>query len=125
MRSVLSAEIIFWGSKRSEYATDTERLLYFWEKFTVPMLEKCGAKIVFLTGCPSHRAFHETLLANGGIYKPRQYRNRFGEEFVIAAINHISTDTYKNYDTVADYLRTNQPGVVSQALSEIQRLYHA
>lgn len=125
MRSVLSAEIIFWGSKKSECATETERLLYFWERFTVPMLEKCGAKIIFLTGGPSHRVFHETLLANGGIYTPKHYRNRFGEDFVIAAINHISTETYKNYDAVAKYLRTDQPGIVPQALSEIQRLYHS
>ena len=73
----------------------------------------------------SARHFYETLLANGGIYTPRHYRNRFGEEFVIAAINHISTDIHKNYDAVAKYLRTNQPGIVPQALSEIQRLYHS
>ena len=121
MRSVLSAEIIFFGSKDSKHATDREHLLYFWEKFTVPMLEKCGAKIIFLTGGPVQRAFHDILLPNGGIYTPKRYFNGNGKEFVIAAINHISTDTYKNYDTVAQYLHDSQPEIVA----EIQALYNA
>lgn len=121
MRSVLSAEIIFFGSKDSKHATDIKHLLYFWDKFTVPMLKECGAKIIFLTGGATQEAFHNILLPNGGIYTPKQYKNKYGQEFVIAAINHIARDTYKNYDTVAQYLHDSQPEIVN----EIQNLYNA
>lgn len=121
MRSVLNAEIIFFGSKDSQHATDIKHLLYFWDKFTVPMLKECGAKIIFLTGGATQEAFHDILLPNGGIYTPKHYKNKYGQEFVIAAINHIARDTYKNYDTVAQYLHDSQPEIVN----EIQKLYNA
>ena len=121
MRSVLSAEIIFWGSKDSKHAKDPEHLRYFWEKFTVPMLNKCGAKVILLTGGPAHDVFRSIILPNGGIYTPRHYANRNGQEFMIAAINHISTDTYKNYDKVAQYINNNRPDIVDA----VHSLYYA
>ena len=35
MRSVLSAEIIFFGSKNETYTQDSDRRCYFWNKFII------------------------------------------------------------------------------------------
>lgn len=127
MRSVLSSEVIFWGTKRQAAVVMTDaRLDYFWREFTVPMLKNCGAKILFLVGANSTReVFNRALqLRNGELFSLP--RNRHGEEFRIAAINNLSQPPY-NYAPIVNALRAEakKPGIVRDALLEARRLYFA
>ncbi|MBQ2616497.1 MAG: hypothetical protein IJG51_06125 [Synergistaceae bacterium] len=131
MRSVLSAEVIFWGTKTQIGAGNNKkklldaRLDYFWDNFAVPLLSQCGAKILFLVGADTTReVFNRHLcVEKRKLFKP--YRNRFGEEFRIAAIDNLSQ--CHDYGDVVDALKeeAKKPGIVRDALSAAKQLYHA
>ena len=57
MRSVLSSEVIFFGSKNETYSGNLERLCCFWDKFTVPLLRNCRAKVIVLVGGKANDTF--------------------------------------------------------------------
>ena len=131
MRSVLSSEVIFWGTQSQDDAgndndeTLNKRLDYFWEKFAVPLLKNCGAKILFLVGANSTReVFNRALcVKNGELFS--QYRNRYGEEFRVAAINNLSQPPY-NYTNIVKSLKdeARKPGIVRDAIAESIMQYH-
>ena len=123
MRPVLSAEMVFWGSQGSK-GTGGKRTKYFWDRFVTPMLENCGAKIMFVVGKSSTlKTFREILIQSGEVYSP--FRNKFGEEIMIAAVNHFA-QTGQNYSQAVSSILAleNSNQVIRKALQEARRIYN-
>ena len=116
MRPVLSTEIISWGSQAG-FGADDERLKYFWNRFTVPMLENCGARIIFLSGKDAQNTFYEL--------QTRPVHNRFDERFVVFDVNHFSQGAQNYSEAVSSILeQENNNQVIHNALQEARRIYN-
>lgn len=57
MRSVLSIEIIPFGSQK-EHGVSDDVIDFYFSKYTVPMLKNCGARIIFLVGKAVRKCFN-------------------------------------------------------------------
>ena len=124
MRSVLSAEIIFWGSKNGEGAQDEERLKYFWENFTAPIIKHCGADLLFLVGEKTIDTFNiitRENLKSGDVISDGRFTSKLGKRYeAIAAIDHPSKRGKTNYRSVVSDLN----GKIPQTIADIQTLYN-
>ena len=99
MRSVLSAEIIFFGSKNETYTQDSDRLCYFWNKFITPLLKNCAAKVIILVGNKAKDTF-KMVNTNRG-FPPRFSNHTYywnasdiGKSFLVLRTKHLS----RNFD---------------------------
>ena len=124
MRSVLSAEIIFWGSKNGEGAQDEERLKYFWENFTAPIIKHCGADLLYLVGEKTIDTFNiitRENLKSGDVISDGRFTSKLGKRYeAIAAIDHPSKRGKTNYRSVVSDLN----GKIPQTIADIQTLYN-
>lgn len=143
MNSVLSSEIIFWGSKNAIGTRKIGTLMYFWDKFVVPLLTNCGASLLFLVGADTLRTFNRILkklrkgitLTNGNIYDGTSIAGLFGGKvFQIAAIDHpdrrlIAAHPALNYQAVVNKLDGTVPdpqrnaAVMANVAAQINALY--
>lgn len=107
MRSVLSAEIIFWGTKRENNVNNSlNRLQYFWNAFVSPLLRNCGAEILFLVGATSTlKVFNK--ITNNALENGDAMSWAFGgKNFHVAAINNPGRSK-PNYKKAVDALNDN------------------
>lgn len=147
MKSVLSSEIIPFGSQDQFGAEDDDIVAYYWDNFVVKLLKHCGAKILVLVGGKTRKAYLRSLtrlfgiqspqLATGVLYDNTQgaqpYCNKDGESYQVVTINHFSYHYHRdgqepqNYPAVVDLLKAeakaHRGGLVDKALAEVQKLY--
>ena len=132
MRSVLSAEVIFFGSQK-EYGADNEDTLdYFWSRYVLPLLNNCSAKILFLCGGKVIDTFNRYMklpvklwLKSGELYGSAQ--TTYAGKRVAAIHNFSWIYGERNYPDVIAALRReafhNPGGITDQAIQEAKRLY--
>ena len=107
MRNVLCMDIVPFGSRGSSKVSDDD-LEYCWKRFTLPLLEKCGARVFFLMGASIEKCFMQSLsdsekekagdcFKNGTYYK---YSCGGGPRFV-AQLPHPSNQRAKNDALIA------------------------
>lgn len=144
MRSVLSTEIIPFGSQ-GEHGVNDNALDYCFKKYTIPLLKKCGAKIIFLVGREVREYFNsvaKTIIPsvasfkNGKIYPDTVFCLEGDRRvFQVAVIDSPSKhpeykgqkmSEYLNHDKVCkklkDEAKEGKP-LLSGALQKAMRLY--
>lgn len=123
MSSVLSSEVIFWGSMDGAVnMTDTE-LQFFWNNYTSAILNQCGACILVLVGRKALNTFSrisETAIPMGFSGRVPAF---CGNKFYIAAITDPSSFEPDNHAAVIANVIASGDVKVTQALHQITSLY--
>ena len=142
MRSVLSTEIIPFGSQ-GEYGASDDAMNFYRDKFIVPLLKKCGAKIIFLVGNKVRECFNRASktitpsvasFVNGKIYPDTVFRLEGDSRvFQVAVIDGPGKhpeekgqkiSEYLNHDRVCEKLKAQRNNVfIRMALRQAMRLY--
>lgn len=127
MRSVLSSEIIFWGSKRGVGANNKQRLQDFWEKYTTPVIKYCGADILFLVGGNTIETFNTITgqtLTSGDVKSGTSFAEKLGKEYkIIAAIDHPGKHGTLNYSHVIKDIKKKFPEAKENIHARIRENY--
>ncbi len=129
MRSVLSTEVIFWGSMNEQHATDIDTLKYFWRNFTEPMIQNSGAELIFIVGTRTKRTFegiYNLKLNFGDIYNfyapsGRNYQLAVIYNFRYAPPTHYTNVISKLTGATHDIQR--DPEIMQNVLNRINALY--
>lgn len=125
MRSVLSAEIIFWGTKREKNVNNSMlRLQYFWNSFVDPLLRNCGAKILFLVGATSTLQAFNTVTGNKLKNAKAMNWNLGGKNFAVAAMNNPAGQAGSNHVAAIAALKGLGDPQVQQAINKAQYMYN-
>ena len=128
MHSVLSSEVIFWGSQGEQHAKDSATLQYFWNHFVVPLLQNCGVRIIFLLGGEVQKTFDTCTdlgVGNGSFINVKNLNGNF----TIVTMPHPSN--YANFSNLYDttihkLLNSDIPSIkqtVRETLKKIKKLY--
>ena len=128
MAPVLSAEIVPFGSQREIGVKNNDALLdYCWEKFTCPLLENCGARILVLVGSLVTDTFGRSLGLQNGTIKvgepffyenvaSERYRSKNGE-YLVVSVNHFSArEKDQNYKKAIEELLKSSDVCVKKSL---------
>ncbi len=125
MRSVLSAEIIFWGTKEEKNVNNSmPRLQYFWNSFVDPLLRNCGAKILFLVGATSTLQAFNTVTGNKLKNAKAMNWNLGGKNFAVAAMNNPAGQAGSNHVAAIAALKGLGDSQVQQAINKAQYMYN-